>query len=228
MRRSTFAKRWPALVRTSQPAAAGHPRLCYITDRRQLPRANLLPFITAAARAGVDMIQVREKDLDARALLALVEKAVAACEGTSARLLVNDRLDVALAVGANVGVHLPADSFSPRVLRAKFGEGLLIGASCHSVEEVKRAEAEGADFVVFGPVFETPSKIAYGPPLGLAALADACRAVRIPVLALGGVTLENAARCLAAGASGLAAITMFQQVESMDALVRELRALKGS
>lgn len=216
------------MVRTSQPATAGHPLLYYITDRRAVPGDDVLPVIAAAARAGVDLIQVREKDLDTRALLALVEKAAAACAGTSARLLVNDRLDVALAAGPGIGVHLPAESFSPRVLRTKFGEELLMGVSCHSLDEVKRAEADGANFVVFGPVFETPSKIAYGRPLGLAALAEACRAVQIPVLALGGVTFNNAASCFAAGASGLAAITLFQQAEPMETLVRELRALRGS
>ena len=185
-----------------------------------------MAVIAAAARAGVDLIQVREKDQSTRELLALVEQAVAVCAGTSARLLVNDRLDVALAAGPNVGVHLPADAIAPRVLRGRFGGGLLIGVSCHSVDEVARAETDGADFVVFGPVFETPSKIAYGPPLGLEKLAEACRAVRIPVLALGGITRENAGACLAAGASGLAAIRLFQQAESMEALVRELHALK--
>lgn len=214
------------MKRTSQPAAAGHPLLYYITDRRQLSGGDVLAVIAAAARAGVDLIQVREKDLSTRELLALIEQAVAACAGTSVRLLVNDRLDVALAAGPDVGVHLPADAIAPCVLRGRFGGGLLIGVSCHSAIEVARAETDGADFVVFGPVFETPSKIAYGPPLGLEKLAEASRAVRIPVLALGGITRENAGACLAAGASGLAAIRLFQQTESMEALVRELRALK--
>lgn len=214
------------MKRTSQPAAAGHPLLYYITDRRQAPGGDVLSIIAAAARAGLDFIQVREKDLGTRELLALVEKAVAVCARTTARLLVNDRLDVALAAGPAVGVHLPADAISPRLLRAKFGKGLLIGVSCHSVEEVKQAETEGADFVVFGPVFETLSKIDYGPPQGLEKLAEAGRVVRIPVFALGGITRGNARACLAAGASGLAAITMFQRAESLEALVRELRALK--
>lgn len=214
------------MKRTSQPALAGHPLLYYITDRRQLPSGDVLPIIAAAARAGLDFVQVREKDLCTQELLALVEKAVTACTGTTARLLVNDRLDVALAVGPAVGVHLPADAISPRVLRATFGKGLLIGVSCHSVEEVKQAETEGADVVVFGPVFETLSKIDYGPPQGLEKLAEACHIVGIPVLALGGITRGNAGACLAAGASGLAAITMFQRAESLEALVRELRALK--
>lgn len=204
-----------------------HPLVYYITDRKSAPAGDVLAVIAAAARAGVDWIQVREKDLATRALQELAAQAVAACAGTPARLLVNDRLDVALAAGA-AGVHLPSDSFSPRIIRVKFGRELLIGVSCHSDEEVACAEREGADFVVFGPVFETRSKLRYGPPLGLDRLREVCRAARIPVLALGGIRLENAGACLEAGASGIAAISLFQQAPSVGELVAKLRARGGA
>jgi len=199
-----------------------HPLLCYITDRNAVAGGDLAPVITGAVAAGLDLIQIRERDLPARALLALVEVAVARARGTATRILVNDRLDVALAAGA--GLHLPAHGFPVADVRRAYPE-LLVGASCHNLEELGRAEAGGADFAVFGPVFETPSKKPYGPPLGVEKLAEAARAAKIPVLALGGVTLENVAACLAAGAAGLAAISLFQQATDLNDTVRRLRAL---
>ncbi len=199
------------------------PLLYYITDRRAAPAGSLLPLIEQAVAAGVDMIQVRERDLPTRELLALAEAAVARARGTSTRLLLNDRLDVALAARAQ-GVHLPVHGFPPADVRRQH-PGLLIGASCHNLQELRRAEAGGADFAVFGPVFETPSKRPYGPPVGLEKLAEAVHAAGIPVLALGGVTLENAARCLDAGAAGLAAISLFQQAADLAETAKSLRAL---
>ncbi|MEE8256730.1 MAG: thiamine phosphate synthase, partial [Acidobacteriota bacterium] len=136
----------------------------------------------------------------------------------------NDRLDVAVAAGA-AGVHLPAHGFPVDEVRRSYPE-LLIGASTHNLEELRRAADGGAGFAVFGPVFETPSKKAYGPPVGLEKLAEAARAVNIPVLALGGVTLENAADCLRAGAAGLAAISLFQQSHDLEETATRLRALR--
>ncbi|MGH9657863.1 MAG: thiamine phosphate synthase [Bryobacteraceae bacterium] len=152
-------------------------------------------MLLCIARARVDRVQIREKDLPARELASLVRRALAL---TSARILVNDRADVALATGAH-GVHLPAGSVAPRDLPP----GLEAGVSCHTVDEVVAAEREGAAFVVFGPVCSKR-------PVGLERLAEAARAVRIPVLALGGVTRENAPLCLDAGAAGVAGISMFQ------------------
>lgn len=178
----------------------------YITDRRSAPEP-VLDCIRRAIQSGVDRIQIREKDLSACELFALVRRALELCERTPARILVNDRADVAIASGA-YGVHLPSHSIAPSALKTL--HSLEVGVSCHSVDELRRAEREGADFAVFGPVFVTPPKPA--DPIGLEGLREGVRAVRLPVLALGGVTLENAAQCVDAGAAGVAGISMFQQL----------------
>ncbi len=211
------------------------PLLCYVTDRRALAGAAageavpaLLERIRLATSAGLDWIQIREKDLTGRALLDLTRGAVARAEG--ARVLVNDRLDVALAARAG-GVHLGEASLpAADVVRWRrsspeaFPPEFRIGVSCHSLEAAQAAERDAADYVIFGPVYQTPSKLAYGAPQGLERLAAVCRAVRIPVLAIGGITLENAAACLAAGAAGLAAIRLFQESPDLEAVVAALRS----
>ncbi len=194
-----------------------------ITDRTQL-QGSVVHFIESAAGAGVDWVQIREKDLPDTELYELMRECVARTSAMPARLLLNGRPDIALAAGSH-GVHLPSDSPSPASVRRVAPPGFLIGVSCHHLAEVQRAEAEGADFTVFGPVFDTPSKRRFGPPVGVGELARACDAVRIPVLALGGVTIENASACVDAGAAGLAGIGIFQASESLESSVRELRAL---
>ena len=183
----------------------------YITDRRTAGGTEaLLRCVERAIADGVERIQIREKDWAARELCALTRRIVELAHGRATRILVNDRADIALAAGAH-GVHLPACSIEPASLRAIAPPGFLIGVSTHACEEAVSAEKEGADFVVFGPVFATASKAAYGAPQGVDRLGQVAHAVKIPLLALGGVTLTNAPQCLDAGAAGIAGISLFQR-----------------
>jgi len=215
------------------------PLLCYITDRTQFPGASreqqlrLLEKIAECAAAGVDYVQLREKDLSIRELQELAHRAVSALPSASkTKLLINSRIDVALACGAH-GVHLPSNDIQAseaRVLFVQAGKtSPVIGVSCHTVQEVAMAEANGADFAVFAPVFEKDGRKNTS---GLDLLRQACRrpdmaATPIAVLALGGITRENAAQCISAGASGIAAIRLFQQ-HDVAQIVETLRGLPSS
>jgi thiamine-phosphate pyrophosphorylase len=156
-------------------------------------------------------------------LFELVARAAEITRGSKTRLLVNDRSDIALAAGAD-GVHLTAQSLPVAVVRAICGKEYLIGVSTHSLDEARAARAAGADFIVFGPVFETESKRAYGEPQGLNKLAEVTRALgEFPVLAIGGITLANVVECFQAGASGVAAISMLNDAEKLSATVETIR-----
>jgi thiamine-phosphate pyrophosphorylase len=169
------------------------------------------------------LVQLREKDLEGGALFALARSLAAECRRAGARLLVNDRIDVALAGGAD-GVVLPADSFPTDVARRLLGSTRLIARSTHAAVEVERALQEGCDFVLFGPVYETPLKAAFGPPQGIEALRTASR-FPIPVYAVGGVTAENAPAALRAGAHGVAVIREVMAAEDPTAAVARLLAV---
>lgn len=197
------------------------PRLLAISDRATLP-GDLSAWIRELAAAGVDALQIREKDLEDRDLYGLARIARSLLP-PGALLLVNGRVDVALAAGAD-GAHLPADGVPLAPLRRRFGTGVVLGRSTHRVSEVEEALSGGADFVTFGPVYRTPSKERFGPPVGLEALARAA-AVGIPVYALGGVTLERFEEVAAAGAAGVAGIRLFQRPEALPEVVRAAREM---
>ena len=185
------------------------PVICMITDGRlaveRSPDA-LVKRVAAAARAGVDLIQIREQQIDDRILAAAVSGCVSAVRGTRARVVVNDRLDVAVAGGAH-GVHLKSDSCPAARVRAIAPAGFLVGRSVHGVEDAVRAGG-AVDYLIFGTVFPTSSKPGWT-PTGPAALEETVRATPIPVLAVGGITVESAGQIARTGAAGIAAISLF-------------------
>jgi len=231
-------------ARNNPVPARESPLLCYVTHRHGLPVANPADSIEALTRkiaevaaAGIDWVQIREKDLPARELASLTRQALriaakSSAESSSAtRVLVNDRLDVAIAERAS-GVHLGEKSLpvaeAKRLVESAqrklaVDPSFLIGVSCHSLEAAKAAERDGADYIFFGPVFPTPSKQQFGPPQGIQSLQQVCRTVSVPVLAIGGVTLDNAASCIHAGAAGVAAIRLFQDALDPISAVDRLR-----
>jgi thiamine-phosphate pyrophosphorylase len=202
---------------------AGRPTLCLVSDRRAIGERPLVAIIGEAARAGVDLIQIRERDLDDRALVTLARAAVAAVRGTPARVIINDRTDVALAAGA-AGVHLRADSIQAGRVREMAGAGFLVGRSVHDEDEAAAVDAEGVcDYLIFGTVFPSSSKPPAHQAMGLAALSRVCARVTAPVLAIGGITIERAPDVARAGASGVAAIQLFAAAADLRETVRALR-----
>ena len=198
-------------------------RLYIVTDRHEAAGRDLEEIIAAAAEGGAEAIQLREKDLSARDLYALGARLQAALAPYGVPLLINDRLDVALALDA-AGVHLAGHSLPTAVVRRVLGAGKLLGVSTHSVEEARCAAEDGADFIVFGPVFTTPSKVAYGPPQGLQHLSTVVRAVRIPVLAIGGIDHTNLPQVVQAGAYGVAMIRAVLAAPDPYKATQQLRA----
>ena len=224
-----------------QPTPLPNPLLCYVTDRRSLPLSTssdaipmLLKTIESVAEAGADWIQLREKDLCGSDWLGLARSALKAVreKAPSTRIFVNDRADVALAAGAG-GVHLSENGLSvpdARRLCERFEKDsskpldFLIGVSCHSLGSALGAARDGADYIYFSPIFHTPSKAFYGPPQGVERLRQICQAVQIPVIAIGGITLDNVASCYAAGAAGAAAIRLFQDAADLQPIIQSLRS----
>ncbi|MGH7360149.1 MAG: thiamine phosphate synthase [Candidatus Methylomirabilales bacterium] len=180
--------------------------LYVITDRQQTGGRSLEEVTTSALAGGARAFQLREKDLPARELCRLAELLLARTRPAGALLLINDRVDVALGVGAD-GVHLTRRSLPPAAVRPLLRPGMCLGVSCHSLQGALEAEAGGADFVLLGPIFPTPAKAAYGPPAGPALIRQVRPAVACPVLAVGGITARNAGEALEAGADGVAAIS---------------------
>jgi thiamine-phosphate pyrophosphorylase len=183
----------------------------------------VLQLVQAAVVARVDLVQIREKNLSANVLYQLARSAAQITTGTVTKLLINDRSDIAAAAGAD-GVHLTTSSLPTAVVRQSLGDGFKIGVSTHSLDEAGLARRDGADFVVFGPIFDTASKREYGEPQGLNQLARVCADLfPFPVLALGGVTIGNVADCIRAGARGIAAIRILQQPDRLADVVAEIR-----
>lgn len=195
--------------------------LCYITSDRTAPP--LAALLDEAIACGVDLIQIRRKFMETRPLMRLAEPAVQRARGGPSRVIINGRLDAALALGA-AGVHLGHDALPAETVRAIVPPGFLVGVSCHSLEEAKAAESAGANYLLLGPVFETPSKLAYGPPLGLDRFGQIAAQIKTPTLALGGMTIERVKPCLEAGAAGIAAIRLFEEAPSLTQRIAELRA----
>jgi thiamine-phosphate pyrophosphorylase len=193
--------------------------ICLVTDRR---RRAPVEQASEAAAAGVDVIQIRERDLEARELSELTVAVVRATRGSPTRVVVNDRLDVALACGAD-GVHLRGDSMPASLVRAMTPRGFLIGCSVHGVAEAVAA-ARAADYLLAGTVFATTSKPGMTAFLGIDGLAEVARGVSVPVLAIGGVTLARVPDIAAAGAAGVAAIGLFADPDlPIKEVVRQLR-----
>ena len=215
-------------------ATEGPPLVCLITPgdttRETTPTGDdfsrLLATVRAATDAGVDLVQLREKLLRPRVLYELAARSSEITRGTRTRLVVNDRADIARAAGAD-GVQLTTRSLDAATVRRVFGPDFLVGVSTHSLEEARAARDGGADFAVFGPVFDTPSKRAYGPPAGLERLTEAARALApFPLLAVGGVTRANFQQVLEAGARGVAAIRLFGYAEGLGEVVGEIKRVR--
>ena len=201
-------------------------RLYVVSDRQQTAGRPLDEVMAAAARGGLGAVQLREKDLSARDLHDLGVSLQETLVPHRVPLLINDRIDVALALDA-AGVHLAGHSLPTRSARRVLGPDKLLGVSIHSLDAARQAAEEGADFVVFGPVFATPSKLAYGPPQGLPRLAEVVRDVPVPVIGIGGITPANVPQVMQTGAHGVAMIRAVLAAPDPCAATQELCRLLG-
>lgn len=197
-------------------------RLYYISDRKLTPSEPPERPLIEALDAGVDMVQVREKDLEAAEILRIARAVAARAAGTGSEVYVNGRFDIAVAAGAS-GVHLPASGIAASDVRRAAPPGTRIGVSTHSRDEARAAAGAGADFITFGPVFETPSKRIYGPPVGLAALREVAGRMGIPVYAIGGIHSGNVEQVLDLPVAGVAVISAIARASDRRGAVEALR-----
>ena len=195
------------------------PPLYLVTNRHQTNNRSLLTVLHEALQAGVRLIQLREKDLDIRRLLPLATEVLNMARSFNASLLINDRIDLAKAIGAD-GVHLRANSLPISVTRRMLGPKALIGASAHTQQEVMAAESQGADFIVFGPIYDTASKRDFGPPLGARGLEEVQGRCKKPLYAIGGLTPARVAEVRGAGAYGVAVISSILESPSVSTTIR--------
>ncbi len=196
-------------------------RLLLVTDRHQTKGRPLVSLLQRVLSVAAPAIQLRERDLPVRELVALAREVQALTNSGGSQLLINDRVDIALALD-DAGVHLRSNSLPVSVARRLLGADRLLGLSVHSLEETVQAESQGADYVILGPIYETPSKLAFGASIGIQTLEKACRAVRIPVVGIGGVTAARAREIRQAGAFGVAVITAIFGAEDVELATREL------
>jgi len=196
-------------------------RLFVVTDRHQTNGRPLVPLLQRVLTVGAPAIQLRERDLSAKELVTLAREVQAVMASRRSQLLINDRVDVALAL-EGVGVHLRSDSLPVSVARQLLGAQRLLGVSVHAVEEAVRVESQGVDYIVLGPIYETPTKQMFGPPLGIQTLEKACRLVRIPIIGIGGVTAARVREMRCAGAFGVAVITAVLGAVNVESAAREL------
>ncbi|NWF72328.1 MAG: thiamine phosphate synthase [Nitrospirae bacterium] len=196
-------------------------RLFVVTDRHQTDGRPLVPLLQRVLTAERPAIQIRERDLSARELVALAREVQAVTVSRRSQLLINDRIDVALAL-EGVGIHLRSNSLPVTVARELLGAERLLGISVHTIEEAVQAEAQGADYVILGPIYGTPSKQSFGLPLGIHTLEKACRLVGIPIIGIGGVTAARAREMRDAGAFGVAVIRAILGAADVESATREL------
>jgi len=196
-------------------------RLLVVTDRHQTNGRPLVPLLQRVLTAAGPAIQIRERDLSAEDLVTLVREVQTVTAPHRSQLLINDRIDVALAMDG-VGVHLRSNSLPVRIARKLLGAERLLGVSVHTSEEAVQAESQGADYVILGPIYETPSKQSFGPPLGIHTLEKVCRLVDIPIIGIGGVTAARASEMLGAGAFGVAVIRAILGAADVESATHEL------
>lgn len=200
-------------------------RLIAITDRKSFKDSTLIDKITSICKEGVRAVQVREKDLSGAELLSLSKGLRGITLSFRSSLIINDRIDIALLSRADA-VHLPENGLPLNILK-QYRKKLLFGKSTHSVDSAVHAEKDGFDYIMFGPVFRTSSKVKYGKPMGLKKLREVCESVSIPVFAVGGITPQRAKKCIDSGAHGVAVISALMKSDSLNQTIKEFKHAIG-